>query len=977
MNKKIFVIPAALLMVSGLASCNNGADKNGHLVTYDVAGGVCVASLSNSNRSAITKIEVPNAIGGKPVVEISKGAFKACPNLKSISLPFIGHKTNSDGIGGLFGYVFGDEMYDGGGAFTWQCYGLGNNYDDGITDYHEFAIPKSLQNVTITGGNYISAGAFSKCTTLRNITITNDNKATEIGNYAFYDCTSLKSFTIPNNVKTIGRKAFQRCYNLQTINIPDGVETIRHNAFSKCISAARATIPTSVTSMGKLVFEDFISGLIMTELENDPAGWDPEWANSTASIVYDYHGDSLIMDENEQLAICGKGNDRYFFLVQYIGEWKGDEGKITIPGEKTVNGLTLPLKKIGPSVFMENTNIHELTIEEGVEVIGAHAFKTCINLEKINLPESLKEIGAYAFYDCRRLGHNNTVDLVNVEKIDNCAFMNCFSQDEHGKYGLKNLKLSDNLKEIGDSAFENDELLIGLHKEQTEETAEGYELVIPKMVTKIGARAFFNTFKYRGDEDKKISTAKLTFEHDEDEPCNIAEVGDSAFELLGVSGRTKELYPQYSDTLQIYVDLGKIKIEKIPNRMFYLSYLGNVENFPVDTLKEVGEYAFYYTYGRSGYSKIKLGDNLTTIGNYAFCNCYYYEFNLFNNIEHDEFNIQTIGNYAFSSCYYSKNTELIIPDSVETIGSAGFNNCYSLTNIVFPDDCKVTRLESSVFASCTGLGKNDPESGDQFTFELPASINYVGGSAFASCRYLKHIVFKNTDDCITYVGGSAFSECNALLDVKYTLKQEGNPLSKCTSFGGSVYNNCYKLVEPYIPFQVTSIGSYVFNGCQVMTKFDIPHSVTTIGESAFSSCYALTEVTGGEGLTTINANAFNNCENLSIFNMPITVSTIANYAFSGCTSLGKDDDNRFILPSALTQSWTGSKGMGSNVFSDWTEEQTIFFRGANLTKPFDETADKIETLWGWTLEKKTEGGKTFYTCAASGSSEVHFEYLGQ
>ena len=149
MNKNILIVPAALLMAAGLASCNKGADTKGHLVTYDVEGGVCVTSLSNSNREAITEIEVPNTINGKKVIEISKGAFKACPNLKSISLPFIGHKSNSDGIAGLFGYVFGDEMYDGGGAFTWQCYGLGNRYDDGITDYHEFAIPTTLHNVKI------------------------------------------------------------------------------------------------------------------------------------------------------------------------------------------------------------------------------------------------------------------------------------------------------------------------------------------------------------------------------------------------------------------------------------------------------------------------------------------------------------------------------------------------------------------------------------------------------------------------------------------------------------------------------------------------------------------------------------------------------------------------------------------------------------------------------------------------------------
>ena len=41
--------------------------------------------------------------------------------------------------------------------------------------------------------------------------ITFDGVVTTIGDYAFYNCSTLKSVTIPNNVTTIGDLAFSRC----------------------------------------------------------------------------------------------------------------------------------------------------------------------------------------------------------------------------------------------------------------------------------------------------------------------------------------------------------------------------------------------------------------------------------------------------------------------------------------------------------------------------------------------------------------------------------------------------------------------------------------------------------------------------------------------------------------------------------------------------------------------------------------------
>ena len=78
---------------------------------------------------------------------------------------------------------------------------------------------------------------------------------TEIGNYAFYNCTNLTSITIPNSVTSIGSYAFQDCQDLTSITIGNGVTSIGTLAFAGCTSLTSITIPSSVTSIGNGAFD--------------------------------------------------------------------------------------------------------------------------------------------------------------------------------------------------------------------------------------------------------------------------------------------------------------------------------------------------------------------------------------------------------------------------------------------------------------------------------------------------------------------------------------------------------------------------------------------------------------------------------------------------------------------------------------------------------------------------------------------------
>jgi hypothetical protein len=63
-----------------------------------------------------------------------------------------------------------------------------------------------------------------------------------IGDYAFKNCSSLESVTIPNSVTSIGSFAFEHCDKLESITIPNSVTSIGYCAFQNCKELTSITL---------------------------------------------------------------------------------------------------------------------------------------------------------------------------------------------------------------------------------------------------------------------------------------------------------------------------------------------------------------------------------------------------------------------------------------------------------------------------------------------------------------------------------------------------------------------------------------------------------------------------------------------------------------------------------------------------------------------------------------------------------------
>ena len=215
------------------------------------------------NCSSLRRIEVPNS-----VTSIGLGAFGGCDALEAIVLPFVGQARGGSGnSNNVFGHVFGREETSGSVAIS-------QNYQESYSPTQVYYIPEALKEVVITDETVLPAGAFSRCSSVTNITV--EGEISRVPGYAFAGCKiletvrlppsiqeisidafegcGLKRFRAPKNLRTMFDRAFYGCPNLEEVDLGSFLTYIGWDAFNGCPKLLSVSIPATVTSIGDYAF---------------------------------------------------------------------------------------------------------------------------------------------------------------------------------------------------------------------------------------------------------------------------------------------------------------------------------------------------------------------------------------------------------------------------------------------------------------------------------------------------------------------------------------------------------------------------------------------------------------------------------------------------------------------------------------------------------------------------------------------------
>ena len=691
-------------------------------------------------------------INGKTNI-IACGALSNCSSISSITLPFVGGNKNG-AVNTHFGYLFGassdtenseyvpsslktvvitgsDCIY--GSAFS-GCSGIINiTIPDSVTSigsdafkgcsFETATMPasaisaiskSSLKEIVITSGDTIADYAFSRCTTLKSVTM---NTVKSIGRQAFSYC-GLTTVSM-NMVERIGRSAFSNC-NFTSITLPEGLTSISDSAFGSCKRLKSVSLPDSVTDIGANAFDS-----------------DTVTCNISGGAKY-----------------LGNSNNPYVALIEVTNS------AVT---SFTVNTKT---KVIAGYAFYSLDKLTSVTIPFGVAGISASAFYLCNNLREINVPVSVQHIGKGAFIIGKDCLTSMSIPFVGESRneTENTHFGYIFGAESasvnatHVPTALSTLQiLGGNIAEdafygcgnitsisvaygdvarIGKGAFAGCTGLTSISIPFVGESANGTENSHFGYI--FGASSFNENSAYVPEtlESVTVTDSNLISKNAFTGCGNLTNItihnsvkgiGEAAFyectaltkvDFIGTIAEwctmrfgsassnplyyAKNLY--INNTLVTDITVPNTVTQILPYVFFNCTSITNVTI--ADSVTVIGLSAFN---GCSEITEITLGNGLTSIRNATFWACSSLQRVNYTGTIADWCNIEFVS-ASSNPMYYAKGlyidgvdvtSNLVIPEGVSEIKNFAFSNCTAMTTVTISST--VTSIGEKAFMNCNKL----------------------------------------------------------------------------------------------------------------------------------------------------------------------------------------------------------------------------------------------------------------------------------
>ena len=768
---------------------------NGYTDGYLTYADNTMTELVTCCRGANGEVEIPGS-----VTIIRQNAFYGCTNLTSVT---IGNSVTSIGEDAFWGCDnITSVVWNAQNCNSWNfgsqvtSFTFGNEVEilpasicSGMNKLTSITIPN---NVTSIGDN-----AFSGCNNIKNVTINSNavvskshssaanlttvfglqveeyiigETVTAIGNYAFYNASSLQSITLPSSIQSIGQSAFDGCSQLKTVNINsnaivsktytatnnfstifgtqvqtynlgDAITAIGDYAFYNCSNATSLNIPDGVTTIGNNSFSG-CSGVT-----------------------------SLVIPES----------------VTSIG----DNAFRECTGVET---LTLPnVTTIGNSAFADCSNLTSLQLGNNLTTIGDSTFCSCYNLQAIAFPSTMKTIGNYAFYQCNRF---TAIDIpASITFLGDGAFKGC----------TKLTTVSINSNAVMSKTYSSTSNLSTIFGSQVQ------SFTLSDVVTAIGDYAFYNC----------TSLPTITI------PSNVTKIGGSAF--YGCTGLKSMIIPEditsiESNTFHGCTALSSVNlpntITSIKDSAFFNCSSLQMESLP-SSVATLGKGVFS---GCGSLASIAMPASLTSVGENAFNDCSGIAEVKIENV--DSWCKIDFGNSKSNPVFYSRNlyigdsliAELTIPNKITELKPWTFVNCNSINSVFIPNTVRL--FSPNAFYDCENISsvewhaKNIADYASSAASPFYASRGKITSFVFGEetehipshlCSGMNKINLLSFPSYLKSIGDYSFKDLTKIRKI--------NIPNEVTSIGAHAFDSCILVTSIYLGYQVEEIGDYAFKGC--------------------------------------------------------------------------------------------------------------------------------------------------------------------
>lgn len=574
-----------------------------------------IKGLAFSGCSKITAITIPQS-----VTRIDRNAFLDCTSLKSVQWDAI-QCTLYDSIWGNCPI----EIFKIGKDVT----RIPDYCCKGISTLTSIEIPENVIKI----GNY----AFYNCTGLKSVlwdatnceSISNDTWSTcpidtfffgnEVETIPQYCCEGLSGITsieIPNSVTSIGGYAFSGCTGLSSIEIPNSVTSIGGYTFSGCTGFFSIEIPQGVVIIGDYAFSD------CTRLRS------VQWNATDCEKVFKNPWnncpiDTFIFSDNIETipknCCYGLSNITSIIIPSKVVSI-GSSAFEGCTGLKSVQWNATNCESLSSYYTWISCPIDTFIFGNKVETIPQFCCYGLNNITSIEIPQGVVSIGKSAFSDCTGL-KSVQWNAINCKEFFYTSWNNC---------PIKKFNFSKNVEAIPEYCCRG---LSGITS-----------IEIPSSVTSIGSYAF------------SYCTGLASI----DIPMDVVSVGEGLF--YGCTGLKSV---QWNATNCPSVGSSCWNESSVEN--FYFGK--NVEVVPENCC-----------YGLKWLTSIEIPNSVNTIGAYAFSDC-----DGLVSIE-VPLNVTSIGNYAFHLC-----------DNLETL------ICYAKNPPVCNTNIFMQKTNSVVYVPCESL----------------------------------------------------------------------------------------------------------------------------------------------------------------------------------------------------------------------------------------------------------------------------------